>query len=621
MNYHMRREIRIPLILFGISAVIRFIYLFQISKTPFFPPVILDPASYHNWAQSILTDSWIGKEVFYQSPLYSYLLAGFYQVFGNSFAVVRVAQILASAFIPVLVYLISKEHFPRSVSVISGMMAALCSSLFFKDPLGDKTLLVVFLTTLTMLLIVRAERTGRIRLWFLSGIMVGFTAMGRETILLFAAAVVLFLLITRRWKKALPICAGIVLTIAPVTIRNYIVTKDFVLITSQAGQNFYIGNNPEATATYKSPSFVRPQPKYERKDFAEWAEKETGKKSRPSEISRFYFRESMRFIRQHPGQELRLLGNKLLLIWNRYEIPDNYHYSFVKLFVPILRFPFITFGVISPLSILGLALSIRRRRKYVILYLAIFCYVVGILCFFLVARYRTPVIPLLIPFASYAIVSILRHIRDKRYLLRVIPALIVLAVVTNLPLSALSIRYDFATDYHMMGYAYKEQGELRQATKAWEKTLQIDRNYRPARFHLEKAMKELRVIELQQGNQNSPEVLLRLGEAHKDAGQLDAALGVLRKACHLAPNNADAHNTLGLYLAMLFDSLEQSVVYFEKARDIAPDNPEIRGNLGSAYYKLGRTREAFREWEKALELDPDHSTLKAMVERLREVRD
>jgi tetratricopeptide (TPR) repeat protein len=621
MNYHMRREIRIPLILLGISAVIRFIYLFQISSTPFFPPSILDPASYHAWAQSILKDSWIGKEIFYQSPLYPYILAGFYQVFGNGFAVVRVAQTLASACVPVLVYFISREYFPRSVSVTSGMMAALCSPLFFKAPLGDKTSLAVFLTTLTVLLVVRAEKSGRARMWLLAGVMLGLTAMAREVILLFGASMLLFLVTTKQRRNVLPLLIGLIVTVAPVTLRNYVVEKDLALITAQAGENFYIGNNPGASGIYESPPFVRPQPKYEREDFFRWAEKQTGRELKPSQVSRFYFRESFVFAKENPGQFIKLLGQKLLLFWNKYEIPDNYHYSFVKLFVPILRLPFITFGLIAPLSILGLLLSMRRRRELVVLHLAISRYVIAIVCFFLVARYRTPVIPLLIPFAGYAAISLLRHIRDRRYLLRVVPAFLCLGVVTNLPLSVFSIRYDFAVDYYMMGYACKKQGRLREAVKAWEKTLQIDRNYQPARFHLGRTMKELRVIELQKENQDDPGVLLRLGEAHKDAGQLDMALQVLRRACDLAPENADAHNALGLYLAMLFDSLEQSVVYFEKARDMAPDNPEIRGNLGSAYYKSGRNKEAFREWGKALELDPDYSTLKDMVERLKEKKD
>ncbi|NIN01520.1 MAG: hypothetical protein GTO24_26530, partial [candidate division Zixibacteria bacterium] len=35
--------------------------------------------------------------------------------------------------------------------------------------------------------------------------------------------------------------------IAPVTLRNYFVGKDLVLIAWQGGLNFYLGNNPDAT--------------------------------------------------------------------------------------------------------------------------------------------------------------------------------------------------------------------------------------------------------------------------------------------------------------------------------------------------------------------------------------
>ena len=46
-----------------------------------------------------------------------------------------------------------------------------------------------------------------------------------------------------------PFCWGLLVAIAPVTLRNYAIGGDAVLISSNAGINFYLGNNPEYQRT------------------------------------------------------------------------------------------------------------------------------------------------------------------------------------------------------------------------------------------------------------------------------------------------------------------------------------------------------------------------------------
>ena len=42
---------------------------------------------------------------------------------------------------------------------------------------------------------------------------------------------------------------GLLVAIAPVTLRNYALGSDVVLISSNAGINFYLGNNPDYQRT------------------------------------------------------------------------------------------------------------------------------------------------------------------------------------------------------------------------------------------------------------------------------------------------------------------------------------------------------------------------------------
>ena len=48
-----------------------------------------------------------------------------------------------------------------------------------------------------------------------------------------------------------PVGAG--LAVFPVTLRNYVIGDDLVLVSAQGGANFYIGNGPDARGTRRKP--------------------------------------------------------------------------------------------------------------------------------------------------------------------------------------------------------------------------------------------------------------------------------------------------------------------------------------------------------------------------------
>jgi len=57
------------------ALCIRFVYLWQIQGSPFLALRLGDGEAYHQWAQRIAAGDWLGRGVFYQAPLYPYLLA------------------------------------------------------------------------------------------------------------------------------------------------------------------------------------------------------------------------------------------------------------------------------------------------------------------------------------------------------------------------------------------------------------------------------------------------------------------------------------------------------------------------------------------------------------------
>src|SRR6266850_8366135 len=66
----------------GLALLLRFAYLFRLSKTAFYYPDRLDPLFYFNWAREIAAGHWLGEAIFVQSPLYAYMVAVFIKVLG-----------------------------------------------------------------------------------------------------------------------------------------------------------------------------------------------------------------------------------------------------------------------------------------------------------------------------------------------------------------------------------------------------------------------------------------------------------------------------------------------------------------------------------------------------------
>jgi tetratricopeptide (TPR) repeat protein len=84
----------------------------------------------------------------------------------------------------------------------------------------------------------------------------------------------------------------------------------------------------------------------------------------------------------------------------------------------------------------------------------------------------------------------------------------------------------------------------------------------------------------------------------------DAAEALLREALTRDLFFGPAHNNLGvLYLKQ--DKLYEAANEFEWARKLLPGNPDPRINLALVLERAGRTDEALRAYEAALEVEPE----------------
>ena len=81
-----------------------------------------------------------------------------------------------------------------------------------------------------------------------------------------------------------------------------------------------------------------------------------------------------------------------------------------------------------------------------------------------------------------------------------------------------------------------------------------------------------------------------------------------RKVVALTPNDADAHNNLGLVLMQRGEG-DAAVKEFQEAVKLRPDDAGFRGNLGISQMQLANFDAAIEELRKAIAMSPNDASL------------
>lgn len=629
------------------AAALRLAHLLLLRGTELDNVLLGDALAYDAWAQRLAAGDWLGDTVFYQAPLYPYFLGVIYSLAGHDLWVVKVTQSLLGACSCVFVGRAAAVLFSRRAGLLAGFLAALCPPLVFFDCLIQKAVLDTFFFTLACLLCVSAAaRAGRWR-WLAAGLALGLLVLTRENALALLPLPLLWAFQHGRWRAALLALAGIALVLLPVMIRNRAVGGDFQLTTMQMGPNFYIGNNENANGTYQPLLPWRGDAKYERTDATELAEKEAGRALTPGEVSSFWMNKSLDYIRSQPGHWLRLMGKKWLLVWNAAELGDTEEQAAYAAYSPILRLPawFLHFGVLCPLAVAGAVWTWRDWRRTWLLLALGFCYAASVAAFYVFARYRLPLFPIAIVFASAALTALpgrLRGLREKTTLAGLAAALAA-AVFVNWPVP--NRGYEGGVTWRNIGMWHASEKRHEQALVCFEKVLALAPDSQEGHAGMglalgelgryDEAIAHLEIVVRQ--NPAFPDARMNLGNAlfgkrrHAEAlphleaalrlkpdsaetqynygnvllhlGRPDAAAERFRKAIELKPDLADAHNNLG---ALLLSSgrLQEALPHLQKVCELQPNKAGAHANLGVALRMSGQVAEAVAAYQKALAADP-----------------
>jgi 4-amino-4-deoxy-L-arabinose transferase-like glycosyltransferase len=235
-------------------AVIPFLY------HDWMDPFVLDHWAFGLVARSIVSGHGFGN-VFANTgptavlpPVYSYLLAGLFKIFGiETKASVLAALSLNSVFSAltcVPVYLLAKRAFGTRVAKWAGWGWAFSPyGVYYGSDWAWSTCLVTLELAWLFLFAWRLENSSRARDWLLFGFVGGVTALTEPVTLAVVPLLGLWTLYqhyrqSRSWKTPMLAAALAALAVmSPWFVRNYEVFHRFIPVRSGFGLEFYIGNN------------------------------------------------------------------------------------------------------------------------------------------------------------------------------------------------------------------------------------------------------------------------------------------------------------------------------------------------------------------------------------------
>lgn len=178
-------------------------------------------------------------------PGYPILLAGLYTLFGERDDIFRLVQLLLSSFASILVFMFTRRVFETRSAIIAGIMTALSPQFAYYSAiiLPDELSAVFVLAGLYFLITAFQDR--RLGNAILCGISLGISCWLRSNALLlpifFAIAVTAIFPRDHRIKVAALLLAAFIVTVAPVTLRNYVVFHSFIPLSLGTGTTFVEG--------------------------------------------------------------------------------------------------------------------------------------------------------------------------------------------------------------------------------------------------------------------------------------------------------------------------------------------------------------------------------------------
>ena len=562
----------------------RVFYLVELSNQPGFSVPMVDEKWHWLWAQEILDKSFWGEGSYFRGPLYPYLLAFLYFITDASIFWAKFLQILICGLTAAFIFKIGRGLFNETVGAISGFVYVFYGTLVFYETMFLIPVLFLFFLVWAMSRLIENQDSSSLKSWLITGLIFGLAAITRPNIIIVVPFLALWLFFRQRqpaldWKisirPALVLVAGMFLAIAPVTIRNYAVTGDIILISSQGGINLYLGNNEAADG------LTMIMPEVELSQSITWdmfipvtsaaAERELGRELTDAEVSSFWTGKAVSFVVNNPGKFLGLVWKKSIYLLSGFENSDasDIYYQRKKsglysllVWDNIISFPF---GLLLPLVFLSLFVLRHDFKKLLPLYIFILAYIPSIVLFLVSARHRLPLVPFLIVIAGAGVYTLFKSARKltRPNLALALTIFATAVIIFNMKFYDLGVPNPFQIHFND-GLTHYRLGDYKKAEQAY---LLADKTF-----------------------PYSSALLVNLAEVQMKLEKDEKADQTLARALSLNPRLAMAHNNLGVLVQSKGD-LDSARILFRNAVSFYNKEQSRPHELGEYYVNLAGVME------------------------------
>ncbi len=213
---------------------------------PLLAQPVLDDAAYLSMARSLVEG---GAGAWFLAPLHPWIAARLATFLELDLALLGGLNAVAGGLTSAVVALLAARLAGLRGGLCAGLIHALAGTFVFHDVLPGQEPLLGLLFAVACLAALRLERTGDELSAGALGLLIGVAMLGRGTSVALLLAAVPGLRRSERPRRAiLSLTAGLILALAPATVRNLVVADAMTPFPSSGGANIYLASGPDSRA-------------------------------------------------------------------------------------------------------------------------------------------------------------------------------------------------------------------------------------------------------------------------------------------------------------------------------------------------------------------------------------
>lgn len=367
-------------------------------------PAVFDPSSQTDMYTYLLygkqfaegTYNSHGGAYYYQPFYYAVFLRVLFTIFGSDPLVVVIAQSILGAATIFLTGILGARLGGKKAGIIAALILTLFRNHILYTPFALIAILQTFLITLSVYLVFIAFDKKKWQYWALVGLVMSCSILSRGNFLLLIPFVMFFI-----WRVHKPGVKSVLIPMAafllavylpqmPFSLKNYQVTGEWTGPSTAGDIVLSIGNNPDAppgTEDLPGPHYI---------NYDEYSEVSHWPQEKDQELG-----DSIKsWIKNNPLHWLEMKFKTLFLYVSNHEAYNNITLSQSLRALPWLNsYILLDFWIVAiPFLVLLIRIVLSgkfSKRKNNYLLITVIVYSASIVIFYVLSRYKLPIIPLL----------------------------------------------------------------------------------------------------------------------------------------------------------------------------------------------------------------------------------